>query len=354
MKKYAAISIVLFFILALSAILIPDQTIAATTDGATVTLSVDSASFAADQPVVLHVTLANLTDRPLKVLKWHTLADDLEDPLFSVQRDGLPVSYIGPLYKRPAPTHENYIHLKAGESITHDVDIAMYYDMSVSGIYRISYDVSSSDIYTEKYNANKEMSRLVSNEISVMVSGRESQLLPQEAKKVSGTTSFSQCTTSQQSDLLSARTQASTYSADAKSYQLAGNQGARYTTWFGIYDASRYDTVTSHFSSISNAMDNAPVTFNCGCNKKYYAYVYPNQPYTIYLCRIFWLAPMTGTDSKAGTLVHEMSHFNTVAKTNDWVYGQTGSKNLAITDPAKAITNADNHEYFAENTPALP
>lgn len=29
-----------------------------------------------------------------------------------------------------------------------------------------------------------------------------------------------------------------------------------------------------------------------------------------------------------------------------------GAKNLAITDPAKAINNADNHEYFVENTPS--
>jgi peptidyl-Lys metalloendopeptidase len=49
-----------------------------------------------------------------------------------------------------------------------------------------------------------------------------------------------------------------------------------------------------------------------------------------------------------------MSHFTVVASTNDYVYGQTGAKNLAISDPSKAINNADNHEYFAENTPALP
>jgi peptidyl-Lys metalloendopeptidase len=34
------------------------------------------------------------------------------------------------------------------------------------------------------------------------------------------------------------------------------------------------------------------------------------------------------------------------------VYGQSGAKSLAISDPNKAIDNADSHEYFAENTPA--
>jgi peptidyl-Lys metalloendopeptidase len=95
------------------------------------------------------------------------------------------------------------------------------------------------------------------------------------------------------------------------------------------------------------------VNFDCGCKKPYYAYVYPNQPYNIYLCRVFWTAPLTGTDSKAGTLIHEMSHFTVVASTDDYVYGQSGAKSLAISNPSQAIDNADNHEYFAENTPAL-
>ena len=101
-------------------------------------------------------------------------------------------------------------------------------------------------------------------------------------------------------------------------------------------------------------MDSAPVTFHCTCTGNYYAYVYSNQPYDIWLCNAFWSAPMTGTDSKAGTLVHEMSHFNVVAGTNDWAYGQTAAKNLARTNPSRAIDNADSYEYFAENTPALP
>jgi peptidyl-Lys metalloendopeptidase len=112
--------------------------------------------------------------------------------------------------------------------------------------------------------------------------------------------------------------------------------------------------VTSHFNAITDAFTNAGITFDCGCKQNYYAYVYPNQPYKIYLCKVFWQAPLTGTDSKAGTLIHEMSHFTVVAGTDDYVYGQTNAKNLAISDPNKAIDNADNHEYFAENTPALP
>ena len=38
--------------------------------------------------------------------------------------------------------------------------------------------------------------------------------------------------------------------------------------------------------------------------------------------------------------------------TADYAYGQTAAKDLARTNPKKAIQNADNHEYFGENTPA--
>ena len=82
--------------------------------------------------------------------------------------------------------------------------------------------------------------------------------------------------------------------------------------------------------------------------------MYPTQPYKIYLCRAFWTAPLTGTDSKGGTLIHELSHFNVIAATDDFAYGQTAAKALAISNPQQARDNADSHEYFSENTPVLP
>jgi len=39
--------------------------------------------------------------------------------------------------------------------------------------------------------------------------------------------------------------------------------------------------------------------------------------------------------------------------TKDHKYGQTKCKQLAIDNVAQAIRNADSHEYFAENHPAL-
>ena len=71
----------------------------------------------------------------------------------------------------------------------------------------------------------------------------------------------------------------------------------------------------------------------------------------IYLCGAFWEAPNIGTDSRAGTLIHESSHFTLNGGTDDYAYGQTSCKALAISSPSRAIMNADSHEYFAENNP---
>ena len=52
-------------------------------------------------------------------------------------------------------------------------------------------------------------------------------------------------------------------------------------------------------------------------------------------------------------LFSQSSHFTSNAGTQDHVYGQTDAKSLAKSNPTQAIDNADNHEYFAENNPAL-
>ncbi|KAG9075865.1 hypothetical protein FRC06_009848 [Ceratobasidium sp. 370] len=51
-----------------------------------------------------------------------------------------------------------------------------------------------------------------------------------------------------------------------------------------------------------------------------------------------------GTDSKAGTIVHEQSHFTVNGGTRDYAYGQSRAKSLAISNAALAIMNADSHE----------
>jgi peptidyl-Lys metalloendopeptidase len=321
---------------------------------ANVSISVAKQAFAAGDSVAVEVTISNPNRGAIRILRWFTPVDDVEEPLFNVMRDEAKVEYIGAHYKRSEPTDKDFIILKGGESITRTIDLAEYYDLSVTGTYAVSYDVASFDLYQKGNPTMENIQELKSGGLQIWIEGRAVKTPEPEAPtEVAGSNSYTKCTTSQQSSLVTARNEAAVYSSGAVNY-LNGSLGVRYTTWFGTYTQARYNIVDGNFDNIKSAMDGASVGFNCGCKKQYYAYVYSNQPYNIYLCRAFWTAPMTGTDSKAGTLIHEMSHFTVVAGTNDWVYGQTGAKNLAISNPNNAVDNADNHEYFAENTPFQP
>jgi len=314
----------------------------------TVQISTDKTIVRARESVALQVTLTNNSTRAVRLLAWYAPDTELEEDLFVLTREGKPVEFIGPHYKRPAPVHSDYLTLPPGKSVTRTVELSGFYDLSMTGNYQIRYSA-------ELKEAGGSVS-IKSKDVTLWIEGRASdtpQAVPDTASLTSSL-AFSKCTADQQGTVTQAAGAASTMANDANAY-LSGAAAAnpRYTTWFGQFSASGWNTAKSHFVAIKDAFDTKPLTLDCGCRKKYYAYVYPNQPYNIYLCSVFWNAPLSGTDSKGGTLIHEMSHFNVVASTNDWVYGQTSAKSLAISDPTKALNNADNHEYFAENTPLL-
>ncbi len=324
------------------------------TDAVKIDLNFEQTAFSYDdESVLVKVSIRNESGADAKILRWLTPLDGVKDNLFDVTVNGKSVEYIGAVYKRPEPTEKDFIVLRAGETYETIVDLAGFYDLSETGFYQVNYKAEINLAPTKRASLLEQTEELRSPVKQVWITGRETKVIEADsADAVSGSTTFTSCSSSRQSSLLTARNNASTYSANSYNYLAAGTVGARYTTWFGTYNSSRYSTVRSHYSNIRSAMDTASVRFNCSCTDSSYAYVYPTQPYTIYLCNAFWSAPSTGTDSKAGTLVHEMSHFNVVAGTDDWAYGQTAAKNLARSNPSRAIDNADSHEYFAENNPA--
>ena len=307
--------------------------------------------------------VTNTSNQSVKVPSWQLPSGALNSDLFEVYLDGKKVEYVGAMIKRGPTKDTDFITLRAGETKLISADLSQVYDMSQDGQYSVRFKSYLQGAKTEKgqmlTSGNGRMALLQSPAMRMHVDSALPILSSQlKAKPVTGSTvvngvSFVGCTTTQISGAGSAVVEARKYSENAKTYLGAGTVGPRYATWFGTYTSARYGTAQSHFNSIDTALDQSAgqIKINCGCKQSYYAYVYPNQPYQIYVCNAFWTAPLTGTDSKAGTLVHEVSHFDIVANTDDVVYGQTGAKNLAISNPDDALRNADSHEYFGENTP---
>lgn len=329
-----------------------------------------------DDRVQIRYTLENNSAENLFVLAWQTPVDGITHDMFLIERDGVEVAYTGMLVKRAEPRPEDYIEIAAGESLTAVFDPTSAYDMAMTGEYTITYRTAFTDVLTGSVSKSMVASRseTESNTVAFHLEG----LFDQATMKAncsknpchwqcpnppptcddgggggggtgSGSLTFVACDSTQQNKITSAVANATSISR-ASADDLADGSSSLYETWFGTYDSGRYNTVTSNFEAIANAFETKNVTINCSdADLGYYAYVYPSNPYEIYVCYYFFRAPATGRDSKAGTLVHEMSHFNVVAGTDDIVYGESGALRLARTNPRKAIKNADNHEYFAED-----
>ena len=312
--------------------------------------------------------VTNSSSQTMRVPYWQLPAGTLQSNLFKVFYNGKPVQYTGPQIKRSAPTEADFVTLRPGESRLVTVDLSQSYDMSRPGEYSVQFRTFLQGARSENGRrvaaANGGLAKVESAPLRLWVSAQNPlgslkgdgrvviQAKPGSGGTVVNGVTFVGCSSTQINGAGQAVVDARAYSENAKGY-LAGNTvGPRYTTWFGAYTATRYATVRSHFSAIASALNTQSIVYDCSCSDSYYAYVYPTQPYKIYVCNAFWSAPNTGTDSRAGTIVHETSHFNVVAGTDDHAYGQTAAKRLAQKQPAKAIDNADSHEYFAENTPA--
>jgi peptidyl-Lys metalloendopeptidase len=317
---------------------------------------------------VVEFKITNNSAESLRVPYWQLPSAAGQGDLFKVYRNGAKAGYLGALVKRPAPTDADYVTFQPYETRTFSVDLSASYDLSKTGEYSVTFSSYLQDAKSlsgrKVTDAMGRMGQLRSaplklwvdadNTLSALKGGNVSAKgKPGSGGTVVGGVTYVGCSSTQITGAGNGVAQARSYTENAKGYLNTGTVGARYTTWFGAYTSSRYATAQQHFVAIDGAMDQSggQIKINCGCNQNYYAYVYPTKPYEIFVCKAFWSAPTGGTDSKGGTLVHEMSHFNVTAGTDDVVYGQSGAKSLAISNPDQALNNADSHEYFAENTP---
>jgi peptidyl-Lys metalloendopeptidase len=312
----------------------------------------------------LRYTISNHGKSDLLVLAWETPLRGVDADLFDVRLGGRPVEYVGREFKRGLPTGDDYIQINAGASISMTLDLSAHYDMSAPGEYAAQAHGHFHDAFSLKAARSGDESLLPLSDRDVLsetaylwVDGAEVPYVHDSMDMLShtkaGSVGFVGCSNTQQSSIGSGVSAAQSMAANASAYLATGNAGPRYTTWFGTYSSSNYNTVKSNFVAIGDALNNKPLVFDCStCTQNAYAYVYPSQPYKVYLCGAYWKAPTSGTDSKGGTTIHEVSHFNVVAGTDDLAYGQTACKRLAG-NPKRAIKNADSHEYFGENTPSL-
>ncbi|KAF8905692.1 peptidyl-Lys metalloendopeptidase [Mucidula mucida] len=302
-------------------------------------------------------TLTNTGDETLKILNEPTsLLSPYATNSFGISSasgavpafNGIKVKYI-PEQVAAKNSDSSFTVLAPGASVTIDHNLGDAYNFSRSG--ESAYTISPNALFTvvDESGALSTIKATTSTH-TAKISGQLSVARRSNLKK---RIDYNGCSSDEQSTLVEAAAAAQTYAEESSSYLNSNTASTdRYVTWFGEFTDSRHSTVTEHYS---NMLDHpyADYTYDCTCtDSDVYAYVYPDQFGTIYLCGVFWDTTTTGTDSRGGTLIHESSHFTIIGGTDDHVYGQSGAKSLAKSDPDSAIDNADNHEYFAENNPS--
>ena len=267
----------------------------------TLTISSSKAAFAADESVLIDVTLKNNDPRkPARILDWvvpcdaededDTTPTPMEMSFFNIKTMGdRAAKYTGALFKRAKPVEKDYKILKPGDQISCTIDLGKYYEFAaVKGVneYEIEYSVASMHLSNPDNNGNavdQLVESLDSNTLTVKIDARDSpsrrhalhdRNLRQRSRGLqTGGTTFNGCTTSEQSDLIQARSLALDASTEVVDHLTGVRQGSsssecpRYDEWFNSYSSSRHNQLEVGYEEIRARLDDADVLFDCKCKK---------------------------------------------------------------------------------------
>ncbi|HEX7957305.1 MAG TPA: M35 family metallopeptidase [Pyrinomonadaceae bacterium] len=325
----------------------------------------------------LDFELTNRGDEDVHVLTWYTPLEGLWSDCLEVTRDGERVPYDGPLAKRGQPTENDYVLIPAGQTVSRSFALHRAYNVSPPGQYDVALDTEVQDYVTAEGDDTLNTKLGASERVTAKqtLRGGATQFvvepdgghLPTEGEEVrkseksnkkgdAGAAAEAEKKAGPKDPEFNggdAAQQAATRQAHADGYALAVaavaalSDNAQYKEWFGAHTAQRLQLVKEHYTKVRDTMQTTTFKYDLtstGCGGSVYAYTYKGTT-TVWMCDLFWSAPATGTDSKAGTVLHELTH--AIAFTDDITYGQAKCRQLAIDNPDKAVRNADTHEYYA-------
>lgn len=306
--------------------------------------------------VVCSFEFTNNANEDLYLLKRDTPLEGLYSPFVALSNDDGPLQYEGPMVYRIPPTKDEFVLLKAGESISASVQITDIFDINTDGLYTVRY---SKPLQYLSVNEMDIGGRLAESEVyeSVDIYLVKTHLLmkptrPDETQEIDYTVHLQSCTSA---SFTGSRNNSATLDAHKrlcggidKAKGKVGNNNL-YKTWFGAYTSARATIVKDTFQKMRDGLAGNTVTYyNDGpaCKSNWIAYTYKGSR-TTYLCNLYYDDPTAcrGTAyTKEGTLIHEWSH--AFGYRDDIAYGASNCKNLAKSNPDNAVKNADSYTYF--------
>src|SRR6185436_189222 len=151
------------------------------------------AAYLADEPVLVDVTITNTSAGDARLLAWMLPDADLEEPLFEVTQGGQRAAFVGPHYKRAHTEAADFVPLAAGASITRQVDLARFYDLSRTGDLEIQLVVGARELVPDGASAGA----IRSNTARTWVEGHAQPAAELAPVTIAGPLSFSRCSTTQ-------------------------------------------------------------------------------------------------------------------------------------------------------------
>ncbi len=344
---------------------------------------------------VIRFTLANHTAGQVHVFRDQTPLDGLTSQLFDVRRDGEPVRYLGVEGSRlpvdPASAPEQFVALGPGESLTADVDLADYYDLSAPGAYEVRFAKAASEVVWELDQVSADGSSYPVFDANEPTTFVESSGVPLRAPTLAGDSALEArsvaadatadpilegCSRGRARALAMLRTarelarqrswNAYFYLDDRAHPWKWTKNNTRYTYWYGYnldHKHNSYDdALLNHWWHMAQSLNGGsskapPPRFKCepatdarGKPCPGYAYVVGGESQrTIHLCPGFWQA---GTSTQRNVLLHEMSHFSWpgIGGARDIKYLGDQCANNGGLPPHDRYYNADNFKCFAIDT----
>jgi len=321
--------------------------------------------------------LSNPSPNPITFLKWNTPMefDKTASPIFVVKRAVEDTIHVIPYTNRmasrilPANLEEaksEFITLNSGETIHAEVDISKGYQLDANATYEVTLDAFLNFFegtfaeLVEKTHKHKLLSSVKSNSSSSDIPLSVSPLITEsiEIFSIHATKPHLQmafdrnCNQDLQNRFWTLFTPAVQFTNAATSYLQRANCDALYVTYFGYYQSTnRWNTALYHFQNIQRNLNAQSFSIICDttCQQYVVAFVYANdRSHQIHLCPWLYQQPL---EVQGNTLIHELSHFDDVAGTRDHVYGDGPARQLALTNPDKALNCAENHGTFAMKRP---
>ena len=254
-----------------------------------VTLSISSSktSYAANEPVLVDVTLKNNElNKPARVLGWLVpCQEDASSPetpkdmsFFAISTsNGYVAKYLGAVFKRNEPAEKDYKMLKPGDEVSCTIDLGQYYEFasnSDDNSYEIKYSVTSMALSPKaSTSASSLLESLESNVLTINIDARNTPTRALRERKLQSLNNFRSCDTAMQSAIIEARSRSVSAAndvigvIDSVGRSSSSQSCPRYKDWFGSYEFNRHNELRNGYILSRDRLNSASITFDCSCTR---------------------------------------------------------------------------------------